>query len=119
MAESFEDQLSRVRLMAEGDPTWDLSPNDQTALKTVLARADEAIASEILLERAVKGLKYLGQFHYPDSEAADPHSLDCTLAGRVSRVFCTGMTRSIELCRRFGENPEFNEAAERKEIESE
>lgn len=41
MPESFEDQLSRVRLMSEGDPTWDLSPNDQAALKAVLAKLEE------------------------------------------------------------------------------
>lgn len=40
MPESFEDQLSRVRLMSEGDPTWDLSPNDQAALKAVLAQLE-------------------------------------------------------------------------------
>ena len=37
MSESFEDQLSRVGMMASGSPTWDLSPNDIAALKAVLA----------------------------------------------------------------------------------
>ena len=36
MSESFEEQLSRVNLMAGGDPTWDLSPNDCLALGAVL-----------------------------------------------------------------------------------
>jgi hypothetical protein len=36
MPESFENQLSRVEGMASGDPTWDLSPNDQAALKSLL-----------------------------------------------------------------------------------
>lgn len=123
MAESFEDQLSRVRLMSEGDPTWDLSPNDQAAIKAVLVnfnrRAEEIGRLRDLVGRAVRGLKCLGRFYYPDDEYVDPHTLDCTLAGRVSRVFCTGMTRSIELCREFGENPEHSEAAERRKIESE
>lgn len=100
--------------MADGNPTWDLSPNDQAALKAVLARLE---LDGGLLNRAVIGLKRIGRFHYPDCESVDPHSLDCSLAGRVSQVFCTGMTRAIELCRRFGENPEFNEAAERRQIE--
>src|ERR1700689_4650957 len=34
--ESFKDCLARVQLMSEGSPTWDLSDNDQFALKTVL-----------------------------------------------------------------------------------
>lgn len=38
----FPDQLSRVRLMASGDPTWDLSPNDLAALTAVLERLDAA-----------------------------------------------------------------------------
>lgn len=37
MAESFEDQLSRVEQMATGDPTWDLSDNDIAALQAVLS----------------------------------------------------------------------------------
>ena len=101
--------------MSDGDPTWDLSPNDQAALKAVLYRME---SHDDLLRRSVKGLKHLGRFHYPDTEASEPHSLDCSLAGRVSRVFCTGMTRAIELCHRFRENPEFSEAAERKQVEA-
>jgi len=66
-----------------------------------------------LVRRAVRGLKCVGEFHYPLTGGVDPHSLDCTLAGRVSRVFMTGMTRSIELCRRYGENPDHCERAER------
>lgn len=34
--ETLQDQLSRVRQMADGDPQWDLSPNDQAALRAVL-----------------------------------------------------------------------------------
>lgn len=71
--------------------------------------ADEIVRLRELVGRAVKGLKNLGDFHYPEDEAHEPHSLDCTLAGRVSRVFCTGMTRSCDLCREFGEDPEYQE----------
>lgn len=36
--ETFTEQLSRVRMMSEDDGlTWDLSDNDQAALKAVLA----------------------------------------------------------------------------------
>ena len=38
--ESYDEQLSRGRLMAKGDATWDLSDNDTTALSAVLARLD-------------------------------------------------------------------------------
>lgn len=109
--ESFEDQLSRVQQMASGSPTWDLSPNDIAALKAVLVnfnrRADEIARLHGLVDRAVRGLKFLGEFHYRPGD--DPHSLDCSLAGRVSRVFCIGMTRARELCRMFSQDPEWNE----------
>lgn len=106
MAESFDDQVSRVELMSTGDPTWDLSPNDLAALKAVLADRERL---RKLVERAVVGLKCVGRFHYPHDEASEPHTLDCSLAGRVSRVFGTGMTRSCELCREFGQEPDFRE----------
>lgn len=38
--ETYSEQLERVKLMASGDPTWDLSENDIAALKAVLARAE-------------------------------------------------------------------------------
>ena len=34
--ESFDDQLSRVDLMASGDSSWDLSENDCSALRAVI-----------------------------------------------------------------------------------
>lgn len=68
-----------------------------------------------LVKRAVTGLKRLGPFHYESGD--DPHSLDCTLAGRVSRVFCVGLTRAIEICRFSGQDPNHNETAERKAFE--
>lgn len=77
---------------------------------------DEPLVPE-LVKRAVIGLKRIGQFRYECGN--EPHSLDCTLAGRVSRVFCCGMTRAIELCRMAGEDPEFSETAERRVMDCE
>ena len=111
MSESFEDQLSRVGQIASGSPTWDLSPNDIAALNAVLVnfnrRADEISRLKSLLSRAVTGLRNIGRFKYEPGD--EPHSLDCSLAGRVSKVFCTGMTRAIELCREFEQDPEYVE----------
>jgi hypothetical protein len=45
MGESYDEQLERVRMMAEGDDTWDLSSNDLAALKAVLS-ALAAVAAE-------------------------------------------------------------------------
>lgn len=104
MAESFEDQVSRVEQMASGSPTWDLSPNDIAALKAVLG---EMTRLRELVSRAVGGLRILGEF---ESRAfKEPHSLDCSLAGRVSKVFCTGMTRATALCREFKHDPAWME----------
>ncbi len=50
--------LERVEMMASGDPKWDLSPNDVTALKGVIAelRAARAVvaAAKELNERREK-----------------------------------------------------------------
>ena len=67
-----------------------------------------------LVRRAISGLKRLGEFNYDRSEYQETHSLDCSHAGRVSRVFCTGMTRAIELCREFGFDPDYRESDEYK-----
>jgi hypothetical protein len=40
MSESFDEQISRVRQMADGDPTWDLSQKDIAALKALLQDYD-------------------------------------------------------------------------------
>lgn len=40
MSEPYSEQLARVRLMASGSPTWDLSPNDLAALNAVLQHLD-------------------------------------------------------------------------------
>lgn len=50
MAENFADQLSRVRSMASGSDTWDLSVNDIAALKAVLkSHADLLAGAELAL----------------------------------------------------------------------
>lgn len=46
MSETNEEKLDRVRLMAGGDPTWDLSSNDLAALKHVMAELDRLQAIE-------------------------------------------------------------------------
>lgn len=71
------------------------------------AREHEAYRYRKLIGRAISGLKTLGPFHYQPGD--DPHALDCTLAGRVSRVFGLGMTLAIELCREFGHDPAYQE----------
>lgn len=60
-----------------------------------------------LVARAIRGLMFISEFHYDPSGDGDPHPLDCSLAGRVSFVFGTGMTRSVELCREHGFDPEW------------
>jgi hypothetical protein len=43
-SESFTEQVSRVRMMAEDDgETWDLSDNDKAALRAVLAKLAEPV----------------------------------------------------------------------------
>ena len=53
MPESADEMLSRVKLMASGDPQWDLSPNDQAAITYVLKKVEdlEAIAEWALSTR--------------------------------------------------------------------
>lgn len=63
MGESFREQVTRVMLIAEdvGD-TWDLSLNDQAALKAVLSRMsvlDEQVASLVAIVRRVADLSAL------------------------------------------------------------
>lgn len=48
MADQLDEALSRVRLMASGCPTWDLSPRDCEALQAVLSRLttlEQAVAT--------------------------------------------------------------------------
>ena len=44
-AETFTEQLSRVRQMATGDPTWDLSDNDMAAITAVIRSHAELLAA--------------------------------------------------------------------------
>lgn len=48
--ETLNESLERVQLMASGDPQWDLSDNDQHALKKVLMEI-------ILLREALHDLR--------------------------------------------------------------
>ncbi len=66
-----------------------------------------------LVSRAITGLKHLGRFRYEPGD--EPHSLDCSLAGRVSRIFGMGMTRATLLCRQHGEDPHFIDNREEEE----
>lgn len=49
MAESWKDQLSRVRMMANGDPKWDLSDNDIAAIKAVLDRVESTNVAPVAM----------------------------------------------------------------------
>jgi hypothetical protein len=53
--ETIQEQISRVRMMAEDDgETWDLSDNDKAALKAVL-RENDHLKNEIAhLERVLE-----------------------------------------------------------------
>lgn len=74
----------------------------------IFRMARERIASlNGLVARAIRGLMFISEFHYDPSGDGDPHPLDCSLAGRVSFVFGTGMTRAIGLCREHGFDPEW------------
>lgn len=60
--ESFADQLSRLRTMAEDDgETWDLSENDQAALRAVTESHDTLLA---LVNEAseIMTITYAGNF---------------------------------------------------------
>lgn len=52
MSETYKEQYERVRLMASGDETWDLSDSDTSALTAVLARLDS-------LEKALADQQYV------------------------------------------------------------
>ena len=58
--ESFPDQLSRVGLMADGHPTWDLSDNDRAALEALLVSHDGLL----------KALKHLIRYDFGESNGA-------------------------------------------------
>jgi hypothetical protein len=62
------------------------------------------------INRAIRGLKHCGRFHYISGE--DPNPLDCSLAGRVAHIFGVGMTAACLMCRDAGEDPEYSEEQE-------
>lgn len=63
--------------------------------------------SQERINRAVRGLKRCGPFHYRLGD--EPNPLDCSLAGRVAHVFLVGMTSACQMCRDAGEDPEYRE----------
>ncbi len=52
--ETHSEQIDRVRLMAEGDETWDLSGNDCAALKALLLDRQVLLS---LLKRVMDGFE--------------------------------------------------------------
>lgn len=70
MSESFDEQLARVNLMANGFGDWDLSPNDMAALRAVVARVQTLLASP---ESLPNGWRFDG---------AVPHGLVRDVTGR-------------------------------------
>lgn len=51
--ESFEDQVSRLRMMASGNSKWDLSDNDIEAIKAALAIIDKTTTELHVICRAL------------------------------------------------------------------
>ena len=83
MSESFDDQLSRIELMASGDPTWDLSPNDCGALNAVLddRQGLKSVITELPhpddVDLALRALNMGGTEFREDCCACDP-SVGCS-----------------------------------------
>ena len=59
------------------------------------------------LSNVVSNLKHIGSFAHNCGD--DPHPLDCSLGGRVSQVFGTGMTRARRICIAHGQDPDWKE----------
>ena len=45
--ESFADKIARLELMADGDPTWDLSDNDRAAIRALLESYRECVGESL------------------------------------------------------------------------
>jgi hypothetical protein len=45
--ESFADKISRLELMADGDPTWDLSENDRAAIRSLLESYRQCVGESL------------------------------------------------------------------------
>ncbi len=56
MSETLKDQISRLEGMAAGDPTWDLSDNDQAAIRTLLDQRNELLEALNKLRGAIDGI---------------------------------------------------------------
>jgi hypothetical protein len=72
-SESFTEQVSRVRMMAEDDgETWDLSDNDKAALRAVLAKLAEPVggASQELDEKLSQAQLVLRDGYHDDLSRA-------------------------------------------------
>lgn len=63
--ESPQEMMDRVKGMAEGDPTWDLSDNDRLALAALIRR----------VERLENFLQARLRRHFSHRE--DPNECDC------------------------------------------
>lgn len=57
MSETHAEQIARVEMMAEGQDTWDLSPNDLDALNAVLYDRAELLKA---LQECVRVLEDMG-----------------------------------------------------------
>ena len=98
MPESSDEMLDRVRLMADGDPKWDLSDNDVAALKYVLGQA--ALYHETAKERddaiATAAEKIL------ESNARSAIAVNCAKAmamfvdGKINEDTCVEIINSAE-----------------------
>lgn len=104
------DRIRQLEVALEGDDS-DLSERErvvsaaESELETL--RHNNAVL-KLNIDSAIRQLAHtVGPFRR--SAGKDPHPLDCTLAGRVSHVFQTGMTRSIQMCRDAGMDPNYQE----------
>lgn len=89
------EHLSRVQLMADGDPTWDLSDNDCAALKSLIAaaREREALRGRVAeLDAAVdRGM-----------DVADGLSLDAALTESRVEQLSIWQKQQMERCQEIG-----------------
>lgn len=62
MTQTREDAISRLRLMADGNPKWDLSDNDRAAIKILLEENEKL---RVALREASDHLKRHGMLAPP------------------------------------------------------
>ena len=76
--ERSEEMFSRVRLMADGDPQWDLSDNDTAALRHVLAEAEAREATQPTAAEVIEACeKALATIADPIECGCKPCTGDC------------------------------------------